>query len=68
VDAFIGGKTYEFAVITAAVLSSISGAGCFETTSHGSLGRAPDSLMPKRSPLEEEDWIRVPFPQCSGGS
>jgi hypothetical protein len=58
----------KFAVIAAAVLSSISRAGCFETTSQGSAGRAPDSLIPKRSPLEGQDCTRVPFPQCSGGA
>jgi hypothetical protein len=57
----------KFAVIVAAILSSISRAGCFVTTSHGSLGRAPDSLIAKRSPLEGQDCTRVPFPQCSGG-
>jgi hypothetical protein len=33
----------KFAVIAAAILPYISRAGCFETTSHGSAGRAPDS-------------------------
>jgi type IV secretory pathway VirB10-like protein len=42
----------KFAVIDAAVLSSIPHAGCFETTSPDSAGRAPDSLFPKSSPLE----------------
>jgi hypothetical protein len=42
----------KFAVIAAAILSSISRAGCFETTSQGSAGRAPDSLTPKRSRLK----------------
>jgi hypothetical protein len=45
----------KFAVIAAAILSSISRAGCFETTSQGSAGGAPDSLIPKRSPLEGQD-------------
>jgi hypothetical protein len=58
----------KFVVIAAAILPAISHAGCFETTSHGSAGRAPDSLIAKRSPLEGQDWIGVPFPQCSGGA
>jgi hypothetical protein len=58
----------KFAVIAAAILSSFSRAGCFVTTSHGSAGRVPDSLIPKRSPLEGRDCTRVPFPQCSGGA
>jgi hypothetical protein len=57
----------KFVVIAAIVLSSISLAGCFfETTSHGSAG-APGSQIPKRSPPEIQDCVRVPFPQCSGG-
>ncbi len=58
----------KFAVIAAAILSSISRAACFVTTSHGSLGRAPDSLFPKRPPLEPQDCTRVPFAQFSGGA
>jgi hypothetical protein len=38
----------KFAVIAAAILSSISRAVCFETTSHGSAGPAPGSLMRSR--------------------
>ncbi len=51
----------KFAVIAAAILSSISRAGCFETTSQGSAGRAADSLIPKRSPLEGQDCTRCRF-------
>jgi hypothetical protein len=58
----------NFAVIAAAILSAISRAGGFETMSQGSAGRAPDSLIPKRSPLEGQDCTRVPFPQCSCGA
>jgi hypothetical protein len=42
----------KLAVIAAAILSSISRAGCFETTSQASAGRARDSLIPKRSRLK----------------
>jgi hypothetical protein len=61
-------RVMKFVVIAASILPSISHAGCFETTSQGSAGRAPDSLIAKRTPLEGQDWIRVPFPQCSAGA
>jgi hypothetical protein len=54
-------------IITLIGLSFIPLAGCLETTSYGSAGRAPDSPTLKRSPVPEQDCIRVPFPQCSGG-
>ena len=57
----------KFVVITVIGLSLIPLAGCFETTSYGSAGRAPDSLTLKRSSPPEQDCLRVPFPQCSGG-
>lgn len=56
----------RFVIIAAVVLSSISLAGCFETTSLGSAGGARDSLSSKRPPLVQ-DCVRMPFPQCSGG-
>jgi hypothetical protein len=57
----------KFVVITVIGLSFIPLAGCLEATSYGSAGRAPDSPTLKRSPLPQQDCIRVPFPQCSGG-
>jgi hypothetical protein len=50
-------------VIAVAVLFSASLAGCAQPPSLGSLSRAPDVRIPKRSPPD----VRVPFPQCSGG-
>jgi hypothetical protein len=57
----------KFVVITVIGLSIIPLAGCLEATSYGSAGRAPDNPTLKRVPLPEQDCIRVPFPQCSGG-
>jgi hypothetical protein len=56
----------RFVVIAGVVLSSVSLAGCFEATGFGSLGRVPDTRMPKRSSLAIQDCVRVPFPQCGG--
>jgi hypothetical protein len=53
-------------VIADVILSSISLAGCFEATGFGSLGRVPDTRMPKRSSPVIQDCVHVPFPQCSG--
>jgi hypothetical protein len=57
----------KFVVITVIGLSLIPLAGCLETTSYGSADRVPDSPTLKRSPLPEQDCVRVPFPQCSDG-
>jgi hypothetical protein len=56
----------RFVVIAGVVSSSISLAGCFEATGFGSLGRAPDTRMPKRSSPVIQDCVHVPFPQCGG--
>jgi hypothetical protein len=56
-----------FTIITVIGLSFIPLAGCVEATSYGSVGRAPDSPTLTRVPLPEQECIRVPFPQCSGG-
>jgi hypothetical protein len=57
----------RFVVIAAAVLLSASLAGCAQPASLGSLSRAPDVRIPKRSQPDVQDCVRVPFPQCSGG-
>jgi hypothetical protein len=57
----------KFVVIAAVVLSSVSLVGCAQPASLGSLSRAPDIRIPKRPPTPEQDCVRVPFPQCSGG-
>ena len=54
-------------IITIIGLSLIPLAGCLEATGYGSADRAPDSSVPKRAPLPEQDCVHVPFPQCSGG-
>jgi hypothetical protein len=57
----------KFVVIAAAVLFSVSLVGCAQPPSLGSLSRAPDARIPKRSPPNVQDCVHVPFPQCSGG-
>jgi hypothetical protein len=57
----------KFVVIAAAVLFSVSLVGCAQPPSLGSLSRAPDPRIPKRSPPNVQDCVHVPFPQCSGG-
>lgn len=57
----------KFVVIAAVVLFSVSLVGCAQPASLGSLSRAPDVRIPKRSPAPEQDCVHVPFPQCSGG-
>ena len=57
----------KFVVVAAVVLFSGSLASCAQPPSLGSLSRAPDVRIPKRSPAPEQDCVHVPFPQCSGG-
>jgi PBP1b-binding outer membrane lipoprotein LpoB len=57
----------KFVVIAAVVLVSVSLVGCAQPASLGSLSRAPDVRIPKRSPPNVQDCVHVPFPQCSGG-
>jgi len=57
----------KFVLIAAVVLSSVSLVGCGQTASLGSLSRTPDMRVPKRSPPDVQDCVRVPFPQCSDG-
>jgi hypothetical protein len=57
----------RFVVIAAVVLFSVSLVGCAQPPSLGSLSRAPDPRIPKRSPPNLQDCVRVPFPQCTGG-
>jgi hypothetical protein len=62
-----GTVSMKFVVIAAVVLFSASLIGCVQPASLGSLSRAPDARIPKRSPPDVQDCVRVPFPQCSGG-
>ncbi len=62
-----GNVSMKFVVVATVVLFSASLVGCAQPPSLGSLSRAPDPRIPKRSPQPEKDCVHVPFPQCSGG-
>ena len=57
----------KFAVFATVVLLSVSLVGCAQPPSLGSLSRAPDPRIPKRSSPDVQDCVHVLFPQCSGG-